>query len=638
MIEKEIQKLIAAKRAYYINGRSDMTDQEFDALEEYVRQQNPDHPYFEITGHDPSPYWNSAEHNIPMGSLDKVHNENDIKKWAQKYKGSFFTLEWKLDGLSLSLDYENSKFVRAITRGNGFKGEDISDNVVLMQNFKKILPDFEGSLRAEIILYKEDFERINSILSDSDKYSNPRNAAAGISRRLDGKFCKYLRLIYYDITEIIDEHEKIKKLRDDFNLVTVESYTDNDFNKIISTFNTLKDLRSNLPFEIDGAVIKVSSIDIQQKEGSIKNKPKAQKAWKFDPPGAVTVFLKEEWDVGRTGVVTPLAHLKPVQIEGSEIKKATLHNIAEIKRLGIGYGDTVMIEKRGDIIPKIISVIEHKNKPIKIPNNCPYCNSLLSNDGIRLFCTNENCFRKEFYRILYWIKTLEIDGFGKSLTHELCNEGKLTCIADIYRLKKYDISALERWGEKSAEKIMNSIEKSKNITPTKFLTALGIPGISDMTCKELLQTFGTIDELMNKNVSDIIKLKGFSDISASNIVNGLAKFSEEIKYLLKIINLKTEETKGSLSNISFCFTGIMEHPRLFYQDLVKKHGGINKSSVTKDLTYLVCNENKGSTKSRKAEKYGTKIITEKEFLSILPSNPDFPKKIKLENYSLFDNE
>ena len=160
MIEKEIQKLIAAKRAYYINGRSDMTDQEFDALEEYVRQQNPDHPYFEITGHDPSPYWNSAEHNIPMGSLDKVHNEDDIKKWAQKYKGSFFTLEWKLDGLSLSLDYENSKFVRAITRGNGFKGEDISDNVVLMQNFKKILPDFEGSLRAEIILYKEDFIHI----------------------------------------------------------------------------------------------------------------------------------------------------------------------------------------------------------------------------------------------------------------------------------------------------------------------------------------------------------------------------------------------------------------------------------------------------------------------------------------------
>lgn len=634
---KIIEKIYKAKKAYYKTGNAIMSDQEYDSLEEYIRQKYPNHPLFEEVGHSPSSYWSTEKHNIPMGSLDKVHNEEDMRKWAKKYYGSLFILQWKLDGLSLSLNYENSEFIRALTRGDGFEGEDISDNVMLMQNFKRKIPGFSGSIRAEILLFKEDFNNINLVLPEDKKYSNPRNAASGISRRLDGKFCKYLHLIYYDIMDSIDEHEKIKKLKE-LDLETVESFTDNEFDKIVQTFYTLRDIRPDLPFGIDGAVVKVSSYDIQQKEGSSRNRPKAQKAWKFDPPGAATEFIKVEWDVGRTGVLTPLAHLDPIEIDGSTIRKATLHNVAEIKRLGIGRGDIVMLTKRGDIIPKITSVIESKGQPITIPVECPSCGYKLLNDGKRLICQNDECSRKNFFRTLNWIKVTEIDNFGESLANELYNTGKLQSIADIYRLNRYDIKELDRWGDKSADLIIKNIEKTKILSSVKFLSALGVPTISERTSKELIKHFGSIPKLMEADIENIKKLKGFSDISAEKIVLGLLKHKKEIEYLLSIIEIKEEDSEGPLSNQSFCFTGAMKYPRNFYQDLVKKYGGDSKSTVTKDLTYLVCNDDRGSNKSKKAKEHGVKTINEDEFISLLPSNC-MPKKTKrVINYPLFDDE
>lgn len=665
-IESAVERLVEARKAYYGTGHAIMTDEEYDSLEDMVRKHDPDHPFFDTVGHPASSAWKKAGHGIFMGSLDKVHTREDFLKWVSKFeKDTLFCLQFKLDGLSISLDYKDSEFMKAITRGNGIEGEEISQNVAFMRGFRKkampvtgeALKDmsdagmidimkpaeypgffFTGSVRAEILLSKNDFNRINQVLPKEKKYSNPRNAAAGISRRYDGKFSKYLQIVTYDINRAIDEPDKIKTLKK-LGFYTPVQFIGNP-EKIITAYESIERSRKTLSYDIDGVVVKVCSQEIQKAMGMTRNKPKAQKAWKFEPPGSATIFHKEIWDVGRTGVVTPLANLEPVEIEGSIIRKATLHNVAEIKRLGIGRGDTVMLVKRGDIIPKIEAVLKHEGNPIKIPTECPSCGLKLENDGTTLRCLNDDCSRKIFFRILNWIKVTEIDTFGQSLAQELYDMGTLNSIADIYRLKSSHISSIERWGEKSAKKIIDNIIKTKNMSSEKFLCALGIPSISESTSAELLQAFETIDNLMERSVEDIVKLKGFSDISASKVVAGLLKNKEEINFLLTIISLQVEGNEETLivpfflrvlGGISFCFTGTMEKPRSYYQAIVTQLGGTNKKSIVRGLSYLVCNEDKRSNKSVKAEKYGVKVITEKEFLKIAGNyTPEKEPEEKLE--------
>jgi len=635
-----LKRLIEARKAYYNSDQPIMTDQEFDALEGALKNKDPNHPYFETIGHEPSQIWKSAKHSIRMGSLEKVHSQEEFLKWASKFKEELFIFQLKLDGLSVSLDYKDSVFVRAITRGDGSEGDDISPNVRLMINFKEILSKntpFTGSVRAEIILNKENFNKINSTLED-EVYSNTRNAASGISRRLDGKYCKYLTLLFYDLTESLDERDKNLRLSD-LGLTLPDHCIEGDVKALLNQFEVIKDLRSSLPYDIDGVVIKVNSRALQDKAGVVRNKPKYQMAWKFEPPGATTIFLKETWDVGRTGVVTPLGHVEPVFIEGSVISRVTLHNIAEIKRLGIGRGDTVMLIKAGEIIPKITSVLDHKGCQIEIPTKCPSCESDLLNDQIKLICPSEVCPRKQFNRILNWIKVTEIDAFGEALADALNAQNKLKKISDIYKLKREDISSIEGWGNLSADTILNNIEKSKKLSPKRLLSAIGIPGISERTSEELLNIFKSIDHLMSTSIDEIKTLKGFSDISASNIVTGLKKYKEEIIELLTIIDISEQSSAGPLNGKNFCFTGAMNKPRAQYQALVEQKGGRNLSTVTKDLTYLICNEDKGSSKTIKAQKFGIKILNEKEFLELIGDglNSDKPE-IKIEPFTLFEEQ
>lgn len=646
-ILKTVNRLLAADNAYESTGSPIMSDEEYDSLRALAEKIAPDHPYFEKVGHKPSSSWEKYDHSIFMGSLEKVHSEEEFLKWTKKFKeDTIYCFQSKFDGLSVSLDYENSVLVRAITRGDGTTGENIKNNVLLMSVLKSDMPDFTGSVRAEILLSKESFKMINSVLSEDDKYSNARNAASGISRRLDGRYSKYLHLIAYDISEPLDEMKKIDRISELGFSVPFTILGTRD--KIVEAFNNLLKERPKLPFDIDGAVVKVNSHEIQEKTGITRNRPKAQKAWKFEPPGAATIFKKETWEVGRTGVITPLAHLEPVSIDGSEIKKATLHNIAEIKRLGIGRGDVVMVIKAGDIIPKITKVLTHMDDPISIPEKCPSCNSDLLNDGIKLMCENDLCPQKIFYRILNWIKVTKIEEFGESLADKLREAGKLNKIFDIYTLQEEDIAELEKWGEASAKKVISSIDKTYTLTPTVFLSALGIPGISEGTSEELIKAFGTLENLMERSVEEIKALKGFSDISANNVVSGLQKYKSEITELLRVLTVE-EEKKGVLDGKSFCFTGAMTKPRAYYQKLVKEHGGINKPSVTKDLFYLVCNENKESSKSRKADKYKIPIIQEMTFLQMIGEIKDEPeikpetnsvinKSKKFGTFSLFDEE
>lgn len=630
-----VEKLLEARKAYYNTGHPIMSDQEYDALEETIRQLVPNHPLFELIGQTPSTAWKKAEHAIPMGSLRKSHIKEDFLKWAEKYKEETLVMQLKLDGLSLSLNYQDSTFIQAITRGDGFIGEEITANVKLMQGFKQTLDykGYSGSIRAEIVLDKALFNQINSILPKDDQYSNPRNAASGISRRLDGQFCKYLRLICYDLAENQNETEKIEKIK--FMGLDTPNQVVGNYEEMLGAYETFKDLRDSIPFGIDGVVIKVNSYKVQAAEGEVQNRPKAQIAWKFDPPGAATVLVKVTWENGRTGVVTPLGHVTPVEIDGSIISKVTLHNVAEIKRLGIGIGDTAMLVKAGDVIPKILSVIEHKNNPIEIPTVCPCCGGNLTNNEIQLFCESATCSAKELQRILYFIKTTKIEEFGEALAEKLYAEGKLRSISDIFILKKEDIASIEGWGEKSANTIIENINNQRVMAPEIFLAALGIPTLSTSTAEDLWAKYKDLTKVLEATVEDICTMKGYSTISATKIVEGLNECRPLIASLLNHVKFEGQiEGVSKLSGQSFCFTGAMSKSRAFFQDLVKKHGGKNLSTVTKDLTYLVCNEDKGSSKSQKADKFGVKIITEEVFLKLCEE--EIKPSIKIYSPSLFE--
>lgn len=643
-----IKKILEADEAYYSGGHPVMTDQEYDTLKKFVKEKDSDHPILAKIGDKPSPAWEKATHKMNMGSLNNIFNEEEFRKWVTKFpQDTLFTAQPKLDGLSIELIYKNSQLTQAITRGDGTKGEDITANVLKMKNtLKRLENSFDGYIRAEILLPRENFEKINSILKT--RYENARNAASGISRRLDGKFCQYLVIIPYDMIFSIpeeygvdgedDENMKIETLKHmgfktPFQIIgTTET--------MIKTYNQVNKKRPDYSVGIDGVVVKVCSHKIQKEAGRVNNRPKAQVAWKFEAPGEITTFIEETWDVGRTGVITPLAHISPVKIEGSTISKVTLHNVAEIKRLGIGRGDTVMVVKAGDIIPKITHIIKHENNPIEIPTRCPSCDSELKNDNIRLFCMNDFCPKKNLNRIINFIRVTKIENFGESLVNILFDSGKLQHIADLYLLNEEDISDIEGWGKKSAASIIESINKTKLLDSATFLSAIGIPSISDKTAQELIKSIGGIEQLRKASVDHIKALRGFSDISANKIVNYLVEYSPQIDELLKHIKLEDTEKTGKFTGLSFCFTGNMEKPRSYYQKIIKEFGGINKNSVTKNLSYLVYNEDKGSTKSQKAKQYGIKIINEEEFTRLSGGENKIKEKAKkedpeIENFSLW---
>lgn len=633
-IDLIVEKLLIARKAYYRTGHPVMTDQEYDALENLVRQVDPTHPILHKVGEEPSSLWKKARHEIFMGSLAKVNTEDEFRDWAAKTSGRL-TLQPKLDGLSLSMVYEDGKFVRAITRGKGITGEDISPNVSKMAEFvDKTSEEFTGSVRCEIILLKKDLDRINSVLDENDRYKNCRNAAAGISRRLDGKYCAYLHLIFYDISLGLGEEEKILSLRN-LGFKTVP-YSTGTIDQIINAHEELEEKRESLPYNIDGSVIKINDHETQVSMGIVSGRPKGQIAWKFDPPSAATVLLNVEAEIGRTGVITPVAILEPVEIDGSTIQRATLHNIAEIERLGVGIGDIVMVVKRNDIIPKIESVIEHKGVPIDLPDACPACGSPVESDGIRLTCSAEECPGKSFHRIMNFIKVAKIDSLGETLVEKLYDIGKLRSIADLYRLRLEDIAGLERWGLKSAQTIIDNINKVRTLDQVTFLAGMGIPTLSVKTAEELLGQFGTIESLQGATMEQIAGLRGFSDISAEKIVTGLQAFKEQIQETMELVTVTIAEKElGSLSGKSFCFTGTLDKSRTYYQAMVEKNGGKNDKSITKTTSYLVAGENVGQAKTEKAEKYGTEVISQKQFLEMIGDVVE--EKPKLKTVSLFED-
>lgn len=628
-----LKKLDEYDHAYY-NGHEIIDDASYDTFKDVVyKHLPPDHPRLEKVGHSVCSPWPKKKHTILMGSQNKVSTEQEIINWVKKItvdlnlKKPEWILQNKIDGFSLETCYTDGKIYSSLTRGNGFIGDDILDNAKLFRFLPSYIPIKNDVIcRGEGVILKEDFIKIQK--ECGDQYKNARNAASGIARRLDGKYSKYIRYITYDINaNVIRETDKIDTLKK-LGFLTVDTIVCYSIDEIIKYYRLVRDKkRKESPYEIDGLVLKLNDISLQEELGIKKNKPEGQIALKFESDKAATEVIGLIPQVGRTGKITPVGKLEGVDLMGSTITRATLHNYKYVIDMGIGIGAEVVIEKKGDIIPQVTEVIIEGDVFTK-PITCPSCCGPIRDDGVNIWCQNKVCKDKNINQIVYWIKVIGMKRFSDRFIERLWDLGKIRTVSDLYKLKVDDFIAVDGIGGKTIQLFFKSIEETSEMSLEKFLTALGIPSFSSSKAKLLVSKYETWENILKLKVSDLEEIEGFAKVSAEAVLNGIAEVRNLAEDLLNVIKIK-EKKKGSLTGLSLCVTGsLLTMKRRDFQEIVEENGGIAKNSVSEDLTYLVSNENSSSNKMRKALKYGIKIINEEAFLELIGKKLEVEKREK----------
>ena len=628
----ELEKLIVKYQTSYYNGEGEISDAEFDALWDELKALDPTNAVLQRVGAD-SGNFEKIHHVMPMGSQEKAANPEQFLAWAAKHEYEEYLVEYKLDGASLELQYENGYLVRAVTRGDGSIGDDITANAKKMGGVNAAiykdgeLVPFTGGIRGEVIMTHEVHKKYFS-----DK-ANCRNAANGLMKRKDGTGSEYLKLIVYDALStngqsyFTNEKEKIAWLMDcGFNVVRLVICKNAE--RVIAYRAKIMEERKDIEYDIDGLVIKENRIDF---EDASRARPDRQIAFKFSLEEATTVLREVEWS--QSGATyTPVAIFDEVELNGTKVQRASLANPDTMRKLGVRIGSHVVVVKRGEIIPKIEGVVEEKDiqtNEIIFPCVCETCGTKLVDEGSRLYCPNKACSKRVLHQLLKFVQTVDIRDLGETLVTQLFKNGRLKSITDIYTLTvdelvPYFLNEESMENEKrslGAEKVYKSIQAHKNMTLPVFLAGFDIEGFGETLAEKLVQAgFNTLDKLLLATQDQIADVYGFAQIMAHTIVQGLAENAAEMRTLVQdgIIIIETK-SGGKLEGKSFCFTGeLVTMKRQDAEQLVKQNGGVCKSSVTKDLTYLVTNDTtSGSSKNVKAAQLGIPVITEEQFLKLI---------------------
>jgi DNA ligase (NAD+) len=617
--------LMDAKKAYYTTGKPVMDDHTFDTLEDILRKINPYHRIFTKVGNaNFNTGFDKKKHAMPMGSQNKVNIFDDLVHYFELKKISTdtqFVVQPKCDGISLEIEYKNGKMVDAVTRGDGEVGDVITQNVVKMKNFVgEFKDDFSGSVRFEIVMLNQDFEKLNKI--SDEKYSNSRNATSGISQRLDSKFSEYCSLYADDIfshqKQFLTETEEMDFLKH-HGFTPVESHSCSTFEEIEDIYQQfLAKKRKDYPFEIDGLVIKINDLKIQHQLGSKNNRPKGQVAYKFPSRSSQTRIISINWQVGPMGTITPVAQVDPIEISGAVITFASLANYDLIKEKNINVDDIVEIQRRGDVIPHIEKVITKVTSGhVLAPSHCPSCKTKLLIDNKFLRCPNiQNCPDQIQGSLKLFCDTLEIKGISDKTIAKFYRIKLLRLPGDFYDLKVSDFENIFGLGKKSGTNIVKEIQDKRNLTLKQVLDASIIPNFSSQRILQLFNAgFDTPNRILNITVEQLEALPGIQITLAKKIYQGIQDRKDFIESILtKVEILHATSLSKKLSDLSFAITGSLNQPRKIIEDKIISLGGKIANSVTSTTSYLITNEiDSNSSKFISAKKFGTKIISETEF-------------------------
>ncbi|MBQ5999697.1 MAG: NAD-dependent DNA ligase LigA [Treponema sp.] len=629
---KELVSLITRYQASYYNGEGEVPDSEFDALWDELKRLDPENSVLKKVGAD-SGNFAKIHHVMPMGSQEKAANPEEFLAWAEKHVYDEYLVEYKLDGASLELQYEHGNLIHAVTRGDGTIGDDITVNAKKMKGVVHNLVrsdgsaiDYTGGIRGEVIMTHSVHK-----LKYPDK-ANCRNAANGLMKRKDGEGSENLNLIVYDAfaTEgdqpFADEEAKINWLKKcGFSTVRLEICRSPQ--EVIYYRASVMEARKKLEFDIDGLVIKERRIN---HEDASRVRPDRQIAFKFSLEEAVSTVREVEWSING-GTYTPVAIFDEVDLNGTKVKRASLANPDTMRALGVHIGSKVVVVKRGEIIPKIERTLPDSSydvTPVNMPLKCECCGTLLKDEGSRLFCPNKECGKRVLHQLMKWVQVVDIRDLGESLVKSLYESGTVKSISDLYRLSVESL-APHFLNEESlaadkkslgAEKVYSSIQNHRRMPLSVFVAGFDIEGIGETTVEKLVSAgFDSLEKLLSMTEEQASKVNGFAEKMASIAVEGLAENASEMRSLSEGVIFIEAALTGSLAGKSFCFTGeLVSMKRADAEKLVKENGGSCKSSVTKDLSYLVTNDvSSGSSKNAKAAKFGIPVIDEKEFLALL---------------------
>lgn len=643
---------------YHSMDSPEITDADYDAL--LIRLENLEQKYDLVTSDSPTQRVGSAPsnqfaqitHEIAMLSLDKVFGAQELKNFdtrIQRKLGSDkklrYSCEPKIDGVAVSLLYEGGILTRAATRGDGVTGEDITHNVKTIQSIPLRLKGLDGSsrleVRGEIFISKLGFEKLNERAKNKGRKSfvNPRNTAAGAVRQLDSKATAKIPLeIFCYSVGVVERVDLSKNLSEIFNElsefgfpINPDRQTAENIDDCVSYCASLLEKRNNLFYEIDGAVIKVDALDIQQILGHNSKSPRWAMAYKFPAEEKLSKVLDVEFQVGRTGTITPVARLDPVFVGGVTVSNTTLHNMDEIKRLGLRIGDSVIVRRAGDVIPKIVNVLnpeENNNaRTVRLPSKCPACGSPVEKDGEVLFrcCAGITCPAQQKESIKHFASrtAMDIEGLGSKLVEQLVDEGLIRNVADIFELKVEELAGLQRMGRKSATNLLSAIEKSKSSTLNRFLFALGIREVGEATAVALVDHFGDIQPIIEAKPEDLEKITDIGPIVAKHIFTFFNN-KQNLELIEKLRNsgiywrsLSTESVDKILEGQTFVLTGTLATmSRNQAKAKLVALGAKVAGSVSSRTDFLVAGKGSGS-KLNSAESLGVNIIDEKEFLAIL---------------------
>ena len=656
---------------YYNKAEPEITDSEFDSIRDELSTLSPEHPQLSIVGSDPTPGSTKVNHLFPMLSLDKATEQSEILHFVSEttVQGRRFLCQPKLDGSALSLEYRMGRLVRAATRGNGAKGEDVTANARRLRNIPESI-NWKGDchVRGEVVMPLDVFR---------SKYSkvapNPRNLAAGSLRQKHADSGKGrpedLVFMAYGV-EFPDADVRHPQSPDppSFNLdseaidwlegmgidiagnTVISGENDNIITaEITSLVESWLSSREAANWEMDGIVIKLDRLDKRDLLGMTAHHPRWAIAWKFPPEEAVTVLMDVFWQTGRTGNVTPVSRVAPVTVSGVTVENTTLHNRGEVERLGIKIGDKVRIVRRGDVIPKIVEVLGPANeadirgrhhsdgtvfsedlptrKEVDFPTLCPRCSTSLIKDGAFIRCTNLSCQSRIERRILYWCRTLGMDGIGEKLAEQLCNSGLVSEIGDLYLLRerKEELLSLERMAEKSANKILDELEENRVMPLSTFISALGLPRIGPEIATLICTEVKSLEDLLQmtidraKSSNRLTKIDRIGETVVNLLLDGVTERKESIKAIynhVEIIEDESKPTSGSLTGMTFCITGTLSRPRKEISLSIKNEGGKVVSTVSQNLDYLVSGGSSGSKLDR-ARKLGIRVISESDLDKIL---------------------